>query len=185
MSIMCNAGLTKTKLVGDLPGFGEVWFNPNGIANILSMSQVEREFPITYENQNFTIHKTDGTKRHFTKSEQGLYYLDAAASLKNTGVVLVDTVADKKSSYSNKDYSQAVLARKVQDMIGRPSLKTFLKVVENNLLMNCPITRNNVVAAEDLFGPNLGSLKGKTTRRTSPRVRPENHSIPLGIMEKY
>jgi hypothetical protein len=35
MSIMFNAGLAKTNLIGDLPGFGEVWFNPNGIVNIL------------------------------------------------------------------------------------------------------------------------------------------------------
>jgi hypothetical protein len=124
MSIMCNAGLAKMNLIGDLPGYGEVWFNPNGIANILSMSEVEKDYPITYENQTFTIHKDADTKRHFTKSKQGRYYMDTEESIRNTGVVLVETVADKKSKYSNKDYSQTVLARKVQDMIGRPSLKT-------------------------------------------------------------
>jgi hypothetical protein len=89
------------------------------------MSEVEKEYPITHENHTFTIHKDADTKRHFTKFKQGLYYMDTEESSRNTGVVLVETVADKKSKYSNKDYSQAVLARKVQDMIGRPSLKTF------------------------------------------------------------
>jgi hypothetical protein len=37
MDIHCNAGVSSTHMVGDLPGYGTVWFNPNGIANILSL----------------------------------------------------------------------------------------------------------------------------------------------------
>jgi hypothetical protein len=33
MDIHCNAGVTSTDLIGNLPGYGEVWYNPpNGIA---------------------------------------------------------------------------------------------------------------------------------------------------------
>ena len=35
MDIHCNAGVTSTNLAGDLPGYGTVWYHPNGIANIL------------------------------------------------------------------------------------------------------------------------------------------------------
>ena len=77
------------------------------------------------------------------------------------------------------------MARKAQDMIGRPSLKFSLKIVENNLILNCPITRDDILVAEDIFGPNLGSLKGKTPHRASPRVRPDQQQIPPGIMERY
>jgi hypothetical protein len=35
MSIQWNAGTITTNLVGDLPAYGEVWYHPNGIANIL------------------------------------------------------------------------------------------------------------------------------------------------------
>jgi hypothetical protein len=45
MNIRCNAGVTRTNMIGDLPGFdGEVWYNPNGIVNILSLSDVENRF---------------------------------------------------------------------------------------------------------------------------------------------
>ena len=35
MDIHCNAGITSTKLIGELRGYGTVWYNPTGIANIL------------------------------------------------------------------------------------------------------------------------------------------------------
>jgi hypothetical protein len=51
----------------------------------------------------------------------GLYFLDVGGGCSG-GTVLVTTVADKKAKYSQRDYSRAVLARKIHNMIGRPSL---------------------------------------------------------------
>jgi hypothetical protein len=42
MNIRCNAGVTRTNMVGELNGYGTVWYNPKGIAKILSLSQVEK-----------------------------------------------------------------------------------------------------------------------------------------------
>jgi hypothetical protein len=50
MSIRCNAGVTRTHMIGNLHGYdGEVWYNPNGIANILSLSDVEKYKQVTYD----------------------------------------------------------------------------------------------------------------------------------------
>ena len=38
MYIHWTSGVTWTNLVSDLPGYGAVWFHPEGIANILSLS---------------------------------------------------------------------------------------------------------------------------------------------------
>jgi hypothetical protein len=43
----------------------------------------------------------------------------------------------------------------------------------------------DIQTAETIWGPDLGSLKGKTVRHKSPAVRVVSHSIPLGIMQKY
>jgi hypothetical protein len=50
MNIKCNAGVTKNNMVGDLAGYGRVWYNEKGIANILSMSKVEEKYRITYDS---------------------------------------------------------------------------------------------------------------------------------------
>ena len=86
------------------------------------------------------------------------------------GTVLVTTIADNANSVSNADYAQAVLARKIQKIIGRPTTQTFIYFIENNLLPNCPVNHRDVLRAEQIFGPDIGSLKGKTVRCQPPRV---------------
>ncbi len=43
MDIHCNIGVTSTNLIGDLAGYGTIWYHPQGIANILSLSQVNAQ----------------------------------------------------------------------------------------------------------------------------------------------
>jgi hypothetical protein len=78
MDIHCNAGVTSTNLIGDLPGYGQVWYHPNGIANILSLKRVKtRGHRVTYDSSKaneFHVHKADGTIRIFKESPRGLYW---------------------------------------------------------------------------------------------------------------
>jgi hypothetical protein len=41
MDIHCNAGVASTRMIGDLAGYGTVWYHPQGIANILSLSRMK------------------------------------------------------------------------------------------------------------------------------------------------
>ncbi len=75
----------------------------------------------------------------------------------------MNTVDANRSNYTLRDYGQAEIACRLQNMIGRPSTKDFVKIVQSDLLPNCPITTIDIMAAEDIFGPNVGLLKGKTT----------------------
>jgi hypothetical protein len=52
-------------------------------------------------------------------------------------------------------------------------------------MMNCPVTRDNIIAAEDILGTNLGSLKGKTVRGATEHVRNDQVNIPINIMRCY
>ncbi len=76
----------------------------------------------------FVVTKPDGTVFEFRQSDSGLYFYDLASS-KCKGAIMIDTVASKKSRYTNEDYSQAVLARQLQIRVGLPSTKDFLRIV--------------------------------------------------------
>lgn len=70
-------------------------------------------------------------------------------------------------------------------MIGRPSTKTFLSIVNKNQLKNCPVTEIDILNAEKLYGPNIGSLKGKTVRRPGDPVSRVHTNVDRGIMESH
>jgi hypothetical protein len=50
---------------------------------------------------------------------------------------------------------------------------------------NCPISRKDILAAEDILGPNLGSLKAKKTRTTNNHGQGEPINIPITITSCY
>ncbi len=101
------------------------------------------------------------------------------------GTVLVNTVQENKSNYNVRDYKEAEIARQLQDMIGRPSTRDYIKIVQMNLLPNCLITTKDIMTAEDIFGPNLGSLKGKTVHQQGEHVTTEYVDLPMTIMSRY
>jgi hypothetical protein len=53
------------------------------------------------------------------------------------------------------------------------------------MLRNCPISRADIVAAEDIFRPNLGSLKGKTVRKKSMDVPSLVADVPFEIIKTH
>jgi uncharacterized membrane protein YvbJ len=163
--VHCIAGKCTTNLVGDLPGFGTVWYDEKAIAKILSLKQVKTKYHVSFDSElshEFAVAKPDGNLFKFQESEHAQYYLDTN---QNVGeVVLINTVSENKARYTTKtDYERAQLARKLQVWIGCPSIIDFIHIVERNLLRNCPFTQADILAAENIFGAEIGA-SGKTTR---------------------
>jgi hypothetical protein len=187
MSIHCNAGIKTTTEIEELPGYGEVWYHPTGIANILSLSRVRAKgFEVAYENAKncFILTSPTGRRHVFEQSPKGLYFIDTADTQK-LGSVFVTTVEANKSKFSQRDYLRALEARKLLCKIGRPSQKTFLRILDKNLLPNCPVTHRDALNAQIIFGPDLGSLKGKTVRQSTIPIQPVLNDLPLEIMSQY
>ena len=38
-------------MIGDLPGYGTVWYDPNSITNILSLCRVAAKYHVVYDSQ--------------------------------------------------------------------------------------------------------------------------------------
>jgi hypothetical protein len=94
-------------------------------------------------------------------------------------------VSNNKDNYTNEDYQRALKARELQIKIGRPSYKDFMRIVNDRLLINCPVTKADVLAAKDIFGHDVGSLKGKTVRRKPEMIRQIVESLPTETMKRY
>ena len=153
------------------PGLGTIWLDQHGIANIVSLYQLKEQHHIVYDsgtNNEFVLTDADGNVMRFSELGDRLYYYDTNDCI---GIALISTVKHNKSSYTDTDYHRALAARELQIKIGRPSTKDFKNIIVANLLPNCPVTRQDINVAEDIFGPDIGSLKGKTTHRGPHKVR--------------
>ena len=110
MTILTNSGSNTTNWIGDLPGYDKpIWFDPDGIANILSLSRVKERHRVSFDSSNgniFTVHKDSGNI-NFKQCKNGLYYHDTS---EYNGTTLVVTVKDKKELYTSRQYNQAKLA---------------------------------------------------------------------------
>ena len=120
LNIFCNAGKTKTNMVGDLKEDGTVWIYTNGISNILLLYRVAEMFHVTYNSHTescFIVWKEDGTLRRFMPSKRWLYYFN----LKETdGIILttINTVDDNKTHYTQRQIKYSESSRKMQNKIG-------------------------------------------------------------------
>jgi hypothetical protein len=77
MKIHSTGGITYTNMIGDLAGYGPVWFYESGIANILSLARLRQQgYIITYssiDGNTFNVIKSDGTERIFKQSDNGFF----------------------------------------------------------------------------------------------------------------
>ena len=90
--------------IGELPGYGTVWFEPTGIANILSMSRATKKFRVIFDSEggNFFRMVLPDREVKFQLIPNGLYYFDA--SDRESGVLLLNTVSEKREGFTRREY---------------------------------------------------------------------------------
>lgn len=191
VTIHTTAGTTTTNTIGDLVGYGTVWYNKTVIANILSLERVRKKFRVTYDDgystkkSRFIVHKPDGETRVFHESKDGLHYMKAYRSEHDHSNVLTTTVAERQSQYTKREIKKAKMAGKIQIIIGRPSTADYKKIIKTNALPNFPVTEIDVEIAEQLFGKDIGSICGKTVCSQPPHVAIQRILLPAELMENH
>ena len=51
LKIHCNAGITSVTMLGEISGYGTIWFHPDGIAKIVTLSRLKSKFLLTYDSR--------------------------------------------------------------------------------------------------------------------------------------
>ena len=62
--------------------------------------------------------------------------------------------------------------------LGFPSEKDFGNMVRSNIIVNCPVTFEDVKNAKFIFGPDVTSLKGKLVNRKPTSIVTDYVEIP-------
>jgi hypothetical protein len=187
INVRCNAGqrvtITRQGYLGDFPE--PVWLHTEGVVNILSFYIVQWHYHVQYNNRikdAFLVTGPNGIKVPFRPVGKGVYACgtfpgDASA---NTWA-LISMVDDQKKEYTKREYRDAMLARRVQNVIMFPSVRTYNKIVDSNLLANCPVTHQDISAADHILRKNISALKGKTAYRQGTPISRRTDRVPRGI----
>ena len=117
---------------------------------------------VTYdsaENGTFTVHTPDA-QLHFVMHQDGLHSHDT----KNREVTLIQTVQENKEGYSKRQIKDAQGERDLYAKVCYPSPRDFHKLIAENMILNYPVTVEDVIRADKIYGRDIHSMKGKTTR---------------------
>ena len=173
LQVYCNSGKQNSTYRGIFPGLGDVWYNEQSLANIISFSQLSDLFRIEFDQQtdSFIVHTDDNSTIQFVR-KGGLFVYDATDHLKqdNNDFLFLQTVSDNKLNFTENDIERADRARRLYITLGRPSLRAFRWMLLHNKIKNTDITAKDSDNAETIYGPDIGTLRGKTVRRKPKRV---------------
>ena len=110
---MTNGGLLKTNKQVNLKNYGNVWYKPKYISNILSLSNVKKNHSIIYDSENgekfIVINKRPGGNGMILTVEKDGVYCN---NMINTeGVSMISTMEENQKHYNQQQYEHAKISR--------------------------------------------------------------------------
>jgi hypothetical protein len=177
----CNAGTNFATEKGWYSNLFDLWLVRNGIANLLSLPQLEADgFTVSYHTGgNWIVTTLQGREITFHQEKNGVCrgfpYIDMQSL---DAVAMIQTVRQQYEGFTKREVQDATTARKAQAMTGHPTDTQFLKMVCNNSIKNCPIKPKHIANANSIFGPSIAGVRGRTTRQKPERVEAAAGRIP-------
>jgi len=180
-----NAGTRVIDKIADVPMFGTAWFDEQMVANILGFASLKDKYPISYsiDNDAFYVQLTPNKYIVFERTPEGLYvykptksYFDEVKRMKtgeqnmNIAATFIQSVEDNMKKFTEREVKDAEKALRLYVGTGFHTPEDFKQFLRQGLLLNNPVVPKDVKVLEAIYGPNVDSLKGKSTRPKSPRV---------------
>ncbi|KAG7373305.1 reverse transcriptase RNA-dependent DNA polymerase [Nitzschia inconspicua] len=179
--------------IGDLHGLGTVWLDDRSLANIISLAHLASVCRVTMDSaveKAFRVYRNDGSILLFREYKNGLYYHDytdpsfvepapspalpasssPALTLDTPACSLLQTVRENKTRFTRREVDAADRARDLYVKLHRPGQDQFEDLLAHNRIRNCPITVDDARRAITIYGPEVPSLQGKTTKGPSSHV---------------
>ena len=198
-----NAGTATINKTATVPDYGKVWYDEKAITNIFSLGKMTDKHRVTFDSDiedAFIVHLNDKDKAKFERNDKNLYVYrpkpkkkvefagvgidkDNNESRDDKEYQLLDTVEDNEMLYSQRQLDKAKKARNLLHTLGCPTIRDLKNIITMNGIRDCDVTLEDIDTAEQIFGKDVASLKGKTVRQ---KVAPVVHnvvSIPPELMK--
>jgi hypothetical protein len=139
MTLASNGGTMKVTQKATVSGYTKkVWFSKKAITNILALSNLTKQYRVTYDSQDqmFVVHREAHNKPNmeFKMHSSGLHYYEPKDS---DGYIFVNTVSGNKKGYSQRQIKGAEAARALYAKLGYPSMNNFKWVLKSNQIQDC------------------------------------------------
>jgi hypothetical protein len=195
MVITTNAGdLTSTKQA-TVPGFGRVWYNGAAMTNIIGLGDMVDKHQVTFDSRKedcFVVHAPQGPVK-FHWNHLNLYSAHpqltrpdnrTTAASAATATIFLETVEHNSSFYTQREFERAKTARRLLHVLGFPTVRDLKTIIISNAIRNCPVTCQDVDIAQQIFGQDIASLKGKTTRKKPTPVQSDKIAVPKELVAR-
>jgi hypothetical protein len=163
-----NASPISCIEAGYLPQFSKVkiYISSNAKKNLLKLSDINQYYPISVDStlKTFSCHNDIGQNIEFAEKFQ-IYCRSFQPADETDKEIFLNQELNKK------EFEQAKLARTISRRLGHEPDSGMLKIMRAGAINNLPIAYKDVINAKSIFGPDIASIKGKTTNK-------DTHNIP-------
>ena len=77
---------------------------------------------------------------------------------------MISTVKYNQKVYNQWQFYPDKKARQIYHIIGNPNIENYNHLLRHNIIKNLPVTIDDMNLAENIFGTNIGLLKGNRNR---------------------
>ena len=87
--------------------------------------------------------------------------------------------------YTKVQFDRVVKAHFLYHELREPTLENYKAFIRIGGVQNCPVRIDDINIAQNIFGPDMATLKGKSTRKTPKPVLQDWIELPKEILEKH
>ena len=98
---------------------------------------------------------------------------------------LLQTVGKIWKYLTTKQKNSVKKAQKLYEAMGTPTTQNLKEMIRMSLIINIEVTTEDVNLAIKVFGPDIGAIKGKTTRSKPSPVTSNIVDIPTELTETH
>ena len=166
--------------VGEFFDLGTVYYSAQATANVLSLAEMEDRHEVIYNSgESFELVLPSGDVISFLRRPTNHFVAyfpprDLAA----TCPILVTTEMNE-ALYTKREVEGAKAARRLQELLGYPSMKDLIKLLSTGAILNTEVTVKDAIRAQHIYGPSIPALKGKTKIMQARGIKVEHIPRPI------